>query len=217
MPVADEIRSDTPGMEPPTGPRVDLPPPSASRRRRRWIWAAGLAALALVATAVVLLVTGTFSSDKKSKNSSTVTGPTDAPFKLDYPHSWRPLGQTQLAQLPGRPLAVLRRTDGHGTFVVARRGPVTTPLADLAKGLKGRLSKQFSDFREIGAKTVTLHGSRSLVYTFARTKTGTAQSLVVVPAGDHSFTLNAVVPPQSPDAAREVGAMIASFDPTGDS
>jgi hypothetical protein len=61
-----------------------------------------------------------------------------------------------------------------------------------------------------------LGGTQALIYSFARTKTGTAQTLVIVPSGNSSYTLNAVVPPRSPDSAREVGAMIATFRPNGD-
>jgi hypothetical protein len=182
------------------------------RRRGTRVWLAVGLGLVLAAAAVLLL-TGALSGGSKS-NALSVDGPPSARFHLEYPRAWKPLTGAQLAQLPGRPLAVLRRTDGHGTFVVTVRPPLTTPLDRLATGLKTRLSRQFKDFREIGAKLVTLHGVRALVYTFARTQTGIAQSLVVVPAADHSFTLNAVVPPQSPEAAREVGAMIASFDPS---
>jgi hypothetical protein len=189
---------------------------SSARAGRRRIWIA--AALALVAVAIgVAFATGLLPPGGDDANSTpAVNGPKGAPFHLEYPKSWKPLSAKQLEQLPGRPLAVLRRTDGHGTFVVAKRAPLTSPLDRLPKGLKSQLSKQFPDFREIGAKLVVLHGTRALIYTFARTKTGTAQSIVVVPAGDHSFTLNAIVPPQSPESAREVGAMIASFDPNGD-
>jgi hypothetical protein len=179
--------------------------------RTRWLAAALL--LAIAAATALLLTHALSSGDGKSK-ALAVEGPAQASFHLEYPRAWRPLEASQLAQLPGRPLAVLRRTDGHGTLVVTTRPALTTPLDRVATGLKRRLSQQFTDFREIGAKLVTLHGTRALVYTFARTKTGTAQSIVVVPAGDHSFTLNAVVPPQSPQAAREVGAMVASFDPS---
>jgi hypothetical protein len=170
-----------------------------------------------MAVAGALWVTGTIFPGDDSSDSPTLAGPDSAPFSLDYPSTWKPLDRAQLAELPGQPVAVLRRSDGRGTVVVTLRPPLTTPVERLPAQLKRRLDKRFPDFREIGAKVVTLGGSRSLVYTFARTRTGTAQSLVVVPAGDHSFTLNAVVPPQSPESAREVGAIIASFDPNGDS
>ena len=178
-------------------------------RRRTRIWIAGALAVAIAGAAGVLLLTS--SSDKPK--TPALDGPPSAPFHVDYPKTWKPLAQSQLAELPGRPVAVLRRIDGQGTIVVAARPALTTPLPRVAAGLKKNLRTRFNDFREIGAKLVTLHGARSLIYTFARTKTGTAQSIAVVPAGDRSFTLNAIVPPQSPDSAREVGAIFASFDP----
>jgi hypothetical protein len=171
----------------------------------------------LAAAAVVLSASVLRGEDRAASSSPTLMGPATAPFGIDYPSTWQPVGDSQRVQLPGQPLAVLRRKDGRGTVVVTKRPPVTTPLDELPAGLEAKLSKRFPDFREVGAKVVNLGDARALVYTFARTRTGTAQSLVVVPSGDHSFTLNAVVPPHSPEAAREVGAIIASFRPTGDS
>lgn len=184
--------------------------------RRRPLWPVALVVL-LAAAVVVLATTVLNGEDPATKTSPSVSGPADAPFEIEYPDTWQSVAQAERLQLPGQPLAVLRRRDGAGTVVVTKRPPVTTPLDQLPAGLKARLSKRFPDFREVGAKSVTLGDTRALVYTFARTKTGTAQSLVVVPSGDHSFAINAVVPPHSPEAAREVGAIIASFRPNGDS
>jgi hypothetical protein len=186
------------------------------RAVRRPLWPLALVVL-LAAAAVVLTATVLRGEDRSSSSSPTLSGPASAPFEVEYPSTWQAVGESQRLQLPGQPLAVLRRRDGAGTVVVTERPPVTTPLDELPRGLKARLSQRFPDFREVGAKVVSLGDTRALVYTFARTKTGTAQSLVVVPSGDRSFTLNAVVPPRSPEAAREVGAIIASFRPTGDS
>jgi hypothetical protein len=212
-PATNDFRS-APASAQPSGPPIDLPAPGQARwrSRHRGLWLAALGALLVVAGAFAT-ATGVFGGN--AATTPAVTGPRSAPFHLAYPRTWHPLDATQLAQLPGPPLAVLRRTDGHGTLVVAERPALTTPLERLPQGLKRSLGRQFTDFREIGAKLVTLHGTRALVYTFARTRSGTAQSVVVVPAGNHSFTLNAVLPRQSPEAAREVGAMIASFDPNG--
>ena len=175
-----------------------------------------LTALVVTVAAAVALATSRSGSDPAS-STPTLDGPAEAPFSVDYPRSWQAVGDAERLQLPGQPLAVLRRRDGRGTVVVTKRPAVTTPLEKLPAGLEARLSERFPDFREVGAKVVNLGDSRALVYTFARTKTGTAQSLVVVPSGDHSFALNAVVPPHSPEAAREVGAIVASFRPNGDS
>jgi hypothetical protein len=194
---------------------TDTPPAPAVTPRARRLWP--IAAL-VVAVAVAIFIATRLLSGSGDPTSTTpvLKGPQTAPFRLQYPRTWKPLNDAQLATLPGDPAAVIRRTDGRGTFVVTVRPPVSSPLDKLPRGLKARLNSQYPDFHEIGAKITSLHGTRALIYTFTRTKTGTAQSLVVVPSGNRSFTLNAVVPARSPDSAREVGAMIASFDPNGD-
>ena len=213
--------SATAAHEPPVGEPVPMPPPGATtepprrKRRRRGLVIALLAILLLGgAAAAVQVFVDPFGSGKS--DGPVLRGPESAPFKLDYPSTWRPLTNAELSTLPGQPIAVIRRKDGRGTMVVSERPPVTQPLSELPAGLKKTLSRRFDDFREVGVKVVNLGGSQALIYSFARTKTGTAQTLVIVPSGRHSYTLNAVVPPRSPDSAREVGAMIATFRPNGD-
>ncbi len=172
-----------------------------------------VALVAVVVAAVAAVgLSGVFDSNDPSRRSPTVSGPPDAPFHIAYPKTWRALSASDAAALPGAPLAVLRRKDGRGTIVITRRAAVASSGAALARGLKRELHRRYPDFREIGAKIVSLHGRRALIYTFARTRSGTAQSSVIVPAAGFSYGLNAVVPPRSPDSAREVGAIIASFD-----
>lgn len=185
----------------------------ACLRRPPARWTIALTPVVLAAMVVLLVALG--QGGRTTPASPAVSGPPDAPFEVEYPRNWRALGEAQRLQLPGQPLAVLRRADGQGTVIVAKRAPLTTPLEQLPAALERKLGRRFPDFREIGAKVVRLGDSPALVYTFARTKTGAAQSLVVVPSGDHSFTLNAVVAPHAPEAAREVGAILATFRPTG--
>ena len=211
--VAQPLPSSVPA---PPAPQQAVAAAPAKPRSRRKLWLILFVVALLGAGAAAAALTGQFSSgDTASNNGPSLKGPDTAPFSMDHPKTWRALTVKELATLPGGPLAVLRRKDGRGTVVITERGPVAIPLDQLATQLKGRLNKRFSDFREIGAKTVSLKSGRALVYTFARTKTGTAQSLVVVPGEKRSYTLNAIVPPRSPDAAREVGAMIASFQTNG--
>ena len=209
-------------MPPPVGEPVTAAAPEAPahpprRRRGKRLAIALVTLLALVAAAAAVQVfvdpLGLGSGDG---DSPVLRGPDSAPFKLDYPSTWRPLTNAELATLPGQPIAVIRRKDGRGTMVVSQRPPVTQPLSELPEGLKRTLSRRFDDFQEVGVKVINLGGSQALMYSFARTETGTAQTLVIVPSGRHSYTLNAVVPPRSPDSAREVGAMIATFRPDGD-
>ena len=189
--------------------------PDGAPRRRSARRLVGIAALVLVLAAAAAAAATLLLRGDDPAATPTLNGPASAPFQVEYPRSWRPVEAAQLAQLPGSPLAVLRRRDGRGTVVFTRRAPVTRSLDRLTPGLKRSLDRRFPDFREIGAKVIALGDSRALVYTFARTRTGTAQSVVIVPSGTQSFALNAVVPARSPDAAREVGAIIASFRPGG--
>jgi hypothetical protein len=181
---------------------------------KRTIWPAVLVVALVAAVAAVALAVQS-RSERSSSASPTLSGPADAPFRVAYPKSWHAVSASESAALPGSPLGVLRRDDGRGTVVITRRPATGSSAPKLARGLKRALSSRYTDFREIGAKVVSLHGRRALIYTFARTRTGTAQSTVIVAAGASSYALNAVVPPRSPDAAREVGAIIASFDARG--
>jgi hypothetical protein len=51
-----------------------------------------------------------------------------------------------------------------------------------------------------------------MLYSYAREERGTAHTLLVVPAGDRSYSLNAAVPAGAKDAAQEVGQILLSFD-----
>jgi cobalamin biosynthesis protein CbiG len=59
---------------------------------------------------------------------------------------------------------------------------------------------------------VQLEAGRAFSYTYARTRTGTANSAVLVPAGDRSYAIDTVVAAGANDAARELGAIVRSFD-----
>jgi hypothetical protein len=93
----------------------------------RRLWPFALAAVLLAAVAAVL-VFGVFSGDDQKNTSPTLHGTAAAPYRLNYPRSWKPLDDAHRAQLPGQPLAVLRREDGRGTIVVALRPPVRDAL-----------------------------------------------------------------------------------------
>ena len=50
--------------------------------------------------------------------------------------------------------------------------------------------------------------------SYIRKKKGTVQSVVVIPAGNRTYTLNTVSRGGANDVAREIGRMIVSFDVT---
>jgi hypothetical protein len=50
------------------------------------------------------------------------------------------------------------------------------------------------------------------VYTFARPKAGTVQSIAVAPLADRTYTLDAVTTAGARDVAAQIGAIVRSFD-----
>jgi hypothetical protein len=64
----------------------------------------------------------------------------------------------------------------------------------------------------VGARVVTVEAGKAMLYSYAREERGTAHTLLVVPAGDRSYSLNAAVPAGAKDAAQEVGQILLSFD-----
>jgi len=177
---------------------------------RRLVLAGGLLGVLLL----VLVLVRPFSSDG-SDSGPRVSGPADAPFEMRLARGWKPLPGKALAQLPGAPLSVVRSADGSGTIVVARNPRNDLSPAQLSSGLKRRLKGRFADLREVSSKVVTLPAGRAFIYSFARTKTGIAQTLVIVSAGSSTYAINAVVRPGTPATARQVGAMLGTFDVPG--
>jgi hypothetical protein len=59
---------------------------------------------------------------------------------------------------------------------------------------------------------VKIKAGLALFYSYIRKTKGTAHSVVVVPGRSQSYVLNAVVPAGENQIARQVGAMIRSFD-----
>jgi len=64
----------------------------------------------------------------------------------------------------------------------------------------------------VKSRIINLPSGQAISITYARTGKGTANSLVVAPAGGHVYTLNAVVPAGEKSAARDVAAIIDSFN-----
>ena len=64
----------------------------------------------------------------------------------------------------------------------------------------------------LAAAFLLLPMALAFVYSFARTKTGVAQTLAVVSSGKSTYTVNAVVQPGTPVTAKQVGAMLGTFD-----
>jgi hypothetical protein len=182
-------------------------PRSAARSRRsRWILAA-LAAIALGAAAffVVRALTG-------DNDGGMLKGSSGNAFTIRYPAGWSPVSKEELARLPGRPIAMVRRTDRTAILTINKQRRATGSFDQVSRQLDRRLKKRIPDFRKVSSRTVTIRAGSALLYTYIRKRRGTVHTVVVVPIDAGSYTLNAVVASRARDAAREVGAIISSFD-----
>jgi hypothetical protein len=65
-------------------------------------------------------------------------------------------------------------------------------LWKLGWDLSRQLKKAIIDVHIRTAKPVKLHGRNELFVSYTRTEKGTSQSLLVVPAGQRTFTINTV-------------------------
>ena len=160
----------------------------------------------------VIALTGDDDGDTGSGGTTTVTGPADNEFTLQVPAGWTAVPADELQAVPGEPLAVVRRDEQKGLVVVnVQQGKVKNFDAQV-RTLDRRLEKAIPDFQKVGARVVEVKAGKGLLYSYARRERGTAHTLLVVPAGDRSYSVNGAVPAGEDDAAREMGSILLSFD-----
>lgn len=181
-----------------------LPAPA----RRRTLTVALLAALAGAAIAIAAVLSAGGSTDSGPRATEIDGGD----FTIAFPAGWKATDADQLLKIEGRPAAMMRRDDGHGTVIVRRKGaPENQSLRALTKDLTARLDRRFADFKFVSSRVVRLRGGNAFLYTFLRTKAKVAQSIAIVRVGKTSFTLDAVAAAGDARAAREVAAIVRSF------
>ena len=172
---------------------------------------------ALVATAsavagaiAVTLVLALLSSGGATKPASPAryTAPGNA-FSVALPAGWRALESKALSAVPSKPSAVLRRADHRGLVVIDAIAPVKADARALTATLTKQLRRRFTGFKLTGARLVPLHGGTAYLYTFVRG--ATVQSIAVATARGQTYAIDAVVPGNAPDVARQVGRIVASF------
>jgi hypothetical protein len=161
---------------------------------------------AIVVAAIVLL------GGDDGDGDETVKGPPGDEFTLLKPDGWEQVSRDELALIPGKPLAVLRRDEREGLVTVSAPSQAGQNIEDAAAELDKRLSKALPDFRKVGARIVEVEAGRALLYSYVRTKKATAHTILVVPGPEKTYTINAVVPAGAEDAARDVGEILNSFD-----
>jgi hypothetical protein len=135
-------------------------------------------------------------------------------FSIGVPNGWHALSPAARAGVPGHPVAVLQRADGHGLVVVRKTAtPKNGSLQSLAKSLTAGLDKRYGDFSFVSARVQRLRGGTAFLYTFVRTKAGTAQSIALTATGGASFTIASAVQSGDQRSAAEVAAIVRSFGP----
>jgi hypothetical protein len=174
---------------------------------RRWPWVVGgIVALAVAGFCVW------FFAIRDTAPSNEIHGPSGAPFTLTLPPGWKSLSQDELSQLPGSPVAVMQQTDGAGVVIINTQPSTSGSLDALGKKIEQKLKQKTPDYKPIGTSTLNLPAGQAFQISYARTKAGTANTLVIVPAGGRIYTLNSVIPGGDEQAVREAVDIISSFN-----
>ena len=161
-----------------------------------------LAAAALAAGLVFGLGGGSHASRAHARVNEFRAG--DGSFKVSYPAGWK-------ATAVGGSAAVIQRTDRNGLVLVRERPALTGTLSSLVKDLPSELRKRFPDFQPVGASVAKLATGPAVVYTFARTRAGKVQTIVIAPTAHRSYTLEVVAPGKAREAVRQAGEIVRSL------
>jgi hypothetical protein len=195
-------------QQPPAAPLAE--PETRFSFLRGWV---GLALLGLLAVGVIIAAVALFTGGSNSQGG-TLSGSKEDAFNISYPKTWSPLSQDKVASFPGHPLAVLRRNDGQGVVVVRReQGAAPADLNQLGAQLGQQLKRKDPSLKLHTQKLVKIRSGPALLTTYI-TKKGAVQSVVVVPSGKRTFSIDTASPGGADNVAREIGKMILSFDAT---
>ncbi len=193
-------------MGPSTHTTISLRVPRVPRRLR---------SLALVALGVGLALgaSSLLRGGGGAGNEHVLKGPNGHHFTIRYPTSWQPLSKDELGLLAGNPVAALRSKDKAGFVMVrAEKGRAGGDLNDFARKLAAELKKKVPDFKGRSAKLIKTRAGKAFYLSYIRQQKGTLHSLVIVPAGPKTYTLNTVSNGRAARTAREIGRIIVSFD-----
>lgn len=195
----------------PTVPKPIYPP-------RRWPWVVAAVVALVVAGFLIWFFAFRDSGTQTVSGSSPVTGPaevrgpSETPFSMTLSSGWTAESQTGLSQLPGSPVAVMKQAEGAGVLIINTQPASSASVAAVGKTVEQKLRRTIPDFKLVGAGPFNLEAGQAFQISYARTKAGTANTLVVVPAGGRIYTLNSVVPGGDQDAVQQAIDMIKSFN-----
>jgi hypothetical protein len=184
-------------------------PAAPAGRRRAPRIALGIALFAALVAGGVFALVHFGGGHKDGSLSGAAKG---SPFTIARPQGWQTTPAAKLATLKGRPLAVLRRADGKALLVVNSRAKAPKTLRGITTQLDRQLSARLSDFKRISSRTVKVRAGDAFLYSYVRRSKGTVNTVVIVPVKDRTYVVNAIVSTGARKTARQVGAMIASFN-----
>lgn len=133
-------------------------------------------------------------------------------FTLEYPDTWSPVSKEEVALFPGSPALVLEREGNSGLFVVRRESKAAPTKQSFGDELDKEIGDRVQDYKPGSVTTVKTAAGSAFYFSYARTEAGTANSIVVVPDGSSSYVLESASAADDRDAAKDVAAMIKSFD-----
>jgi len=173
---------------------------------RRWPWIAAAVVAILVAAGAMwyFLI--------RDDGPPTVEGPPEAPFTVTLPAGWQTMPADELAAQPGTPLAVLTAPGGNGVVTINVQPGTNADYSKLSKDLEKRLAERIPDFKLVASHPVEVQAGRALSISYARTKQGTANTLLLVPGSGRLYTLNAAVPAGQTVSAQGAAQILSSFD-----
>jgi hypothetical protein len=92
------------------------------------------------------------------------------------------------------------------------RGQLERDLDELGGKLVARLRTEMPDFDLVTSKIIEVPAGRALYTSWVRQEDGRVQANLTVPVADMTYTLDATLPTGATEVARDVGAIMASFD-----
>ena len=151
--------------------------------------------------------------ERQLREGEILSGEADTPFRLRHPDDWVEIEKHQLPQSEPSPLAGLRRTNNAALLTVAVAGPVEGGLERLERDTRGGDVPEGLRLRTV--RRVRVAAGPALYAQYTREENGQIQTALVVPDGDRSYRVDAVVRPEAEDAAAQLGAMLRTFDVAG--
>jgi len=173
-----------------------------------------LVRLRIVLVAVVLLAgaaAAVFTLGRANHAGRTVTTPNAFTFTL--PSNWHELTPAELKKLSKPAVAAYARNDGTALVTIRQEGAAPVISADFVQSLDQRFRSKLSDYVPVSARVITTKAGGAFFFSYVRQKLGTLDTIVLVPAGAHSYVLDSVSNPGSLAATHDVGQIINTFDP----